>query len=401
MIKIPEEQKRKIKVLSKEFVNKYLNTPQGKRHLKKYEEEKKEVKEIYNAIREKKKQKKDITNDVLYRLLPYLDTQHNRQNGHRISTWPAITKDIKKWFEAAGWQKPKNWPKVANEICDLIDGLLAGKGQKQIMKFVNSEYSKGFQAGIISPILYCLDSQFLVINNKTVDAVNFILQEQSIDSRLENYLENIEKIKNVIKELDIKVFNESFENFDAFCHWMCNKRLGGYARIRKEEDLGVGEVISEISSHEEAIGKLLELGEWLGFDRYVGRVEAGKKYKEKKLQSFANLHDVPEDFKSIKDIRMIDVIWYNKHCPPSFIFEVDFKGNIRSALRKLYQARNLNAKFFIVSPTQNKEKLEKELVRDPYRSFRDIFKFISFDDLAKLYDCAELFFKNKKELLDS
>jgi len=399
MIKLTNDQREKVKAFSKEFVIKYLKTPQGKKHLEVYKKEKKEVREIFAEIKEKRKKGKDITNDVLYKLLPYLNTKYNRTQGHRISTWPAITKDVKKWFEAAGWQKPENWPRVAIEIFNLINGLLKGKGQTQILKFVRSKYSKGFQAGMISPILYCLNSEFLPINNKTVDTVNFILQEQIIDSRLENYLQNIEKIKLLIKKLKIKIFEDSYENFDAFCHWMCDKRLGGYARIHKEEGENQ-EIFSEIQTHEEAIGKLLEIGKWLGFDRYVGRVEAGKKYKNKKLQDFANLKDVPEDFRSIKDIRMIDVIWYNKHCPPSFIFEVDFKGNIRSALRKLYQARNLNAKFFIVSPIQNKEKLEKELSRDPYRAFRGMFKFISFEDLTKLYESADLFFKNKKELLD-
>jgi len=399
MFKLTNEQREKIRALSNEFIVKYLKTSQGKKHLEAYKKEKEEVKKVFTEIKEKKKQGKDITDDILYKLLPYSNTQYNRRQDHRISTWPAITKDVKKWFEAAGWQKSENWPEVAIKIFNLINELLNGGGQNQILKFVNSEYSKGFQSGIISPILYCLNCDFLPINNKTVDTVNFILQEQIIDSRLENYLQNVEKIKLLIKELGIKIFEESYENFDAFCHWMCDKRLGGYARIRKEE-IDIEPPIPEIETHEEAIGKLLEIGKWLGFDRYVGRVEAGKKYQNKKLHDFANLRDVPEDFKSIKDIRMIDVIWYNKHSPPSFIFEVDFKGNIRSALRKLYQARNLNAKFFIVSPIQNKEKLEKELSRDPYRAFRKMFKFISFEDLAKLYESAYLFFRNKKELLD-
>lgn len=399
IVYINQEQTQKIKIFVKEFQKKYLETNLGKIHLKSYKNEKENVKKIFSEIKEKRIKKRDITDDILYKLLPYSNTKYNREHNHRISTWPAIIKDIKKWFEAVGWQKSENWSNVAIEIFDLIDGLLNGKGQEQILKFLSSPYTKGFQAGMTSPILYCLNSNFLVINTKTVDTINFILQEQIIDSKLDNYLENIEKIENLIEKLKIELFKESYDNFDAFCHWICDKRLGGYARPRKESlD---GEVITlEIESHEEAIGKLLEIGDWLGFDRYVGRQEAGKEFKGKKLQDFANLKKVPEDFSSISDLKYIDAIWYNKHVPPSFIFEVDYKGDISNALRKLYQARNLNAKLFIVSPIQNREKLEKAFTKDPYRGLKNIFNFISFEDLVKLYDSAEIFYKNKKDLLN-
>jgi hypothetical protein len=48
-----------------------------------------------------RKAEKDITDLVLYKLLPYSNTRHNRDAGYRISVTPAITKDIKKWVNVS------------------------------------------------------------------------------------------------------------------------------------------------------------------------------------------------------------------------------------------------------------------------------------------------------------
>jgi len=176
MVRITQKQKEKIKGFSEEFRQKYLETEQGRKHIEMYINETKEVKEVFERIRKKYQKKEKITNDVLYHLLPYLNTRFTRKKGYRASTWPAIIKDVRKWFEAAGWQKRENWDRVAKEIYLLIENLIFNKKVEAIKNFIRSEYSKGFQAGMISPILYCLDQNYLVINNKTVDTINFITE---------------------------------------------------------------------------------------------------------------------------------------------------------------------------------------------------------------------------------
>jgi hypothetical protein len=232
---------------------------------------------------------------------------------------------------------------------------------------------------------------------KNIDTVNFILEEDVIDRRLENYLQNIEIVKELLEKLKIDMFDTS-DKFDAFCHWMCDKRLGGYARVQEDVEAPIPEIKLEITNHNDAIGVLLNLGEILGYERYTAHPSG--KYKDKELKELANLDKVPHDFRSVKDINRIDVIWYDKHNPPSYLFQVDDKGNMKTALDRLYEARNINVKFFIVSPIRNKEKLERELERDLHRANKQMYRFFSFEDLAKLFESAEIYHKNKKELLD-
>lgn len=397
MIRINLDQKARIEAFAKEFERKYLDREQGRKHLETYKREKEDVKKRFLKIKKKVDAGKDITDDILYGLLPYSNTEYNRKQNHRISTWPAITKDVKTWFENARWQKKENWPKVAKAVFNLINGLVSDKDPRHIKEFIETVYSKGFQSGMISPILYCLDENFLVINNKNIDTVNFILQEDVIDRRLENYLQNIKVVKEILEKLEIDIFDR-YDKFDAFCHWMCNKRLGGYARVQEAGEAPIPEVELEITNHNDAIGVLLNLGKILGYERYTAHPSG--KYKDNKLEELANLNNVPHDFRSVKDINRLDVIWYDKHKPPSYLFQVDDKGDMKTALDRLYEARNVNAKLFIVSPIRNKQKLENELERDPHRANKQMYRFLSFEDLAKLFAFAETYHKNKKELLD-
>lgn len=397
MIKLNLEQTERIGAFAKEFKNRYLDAEQGKKHLESYKREREDVKQKFEKIKEKVCAGKDITDDVLYGLLPYKNTEYNRKQEHRISTWPAIIKDVKTFFENAGWQKKQNWPEVAKAIFNLINGLVRDEDPKHIKDFTGSIYSKGFQSGMISPILYCLDKKFLVINNKSIDTVNFILEEDVIDRPLENYIQNTEVVRELLEKLKIDVF-DTYDKFDAFCHWMCDKRLGGYARLQEDVEAPIPEIKLEITNHTDAIGVLLNLGKILGYERYTAH--PSEEYEDKKLKDLANLDKAPHDFRSVKDINRIDVIWYDKHKPPSYLFQVDDKGNMKTALDRLYEARNINAKFLIVSPIRNKEKLEKELEKDPHRANKQMYRFLSFEDLAKLFESAEIYHRNKKEILD-
>lgn len=227
--------KKQIEEFVKEFEETYLNKEEGQNHLEAYEREREEVKRYFDEIKTKDENGEDITDDVLYRLLPYVNNSPNRERGYRLSVWGFIQKDVKSWFEGAGWQKSEDWPGIAKAIFNMINGLITDGNSQHIKAFVQSEYSKGFQAGLISPTLYCLNSRFLVINNKSIDTVRYLAEESLIGRELDNYLDNISKLKDFIKKLEIALFENS-DIFDMFCHWMCDKRLGGYARIPKASE---------------------------------------------------------------------------------------------------------------------------------------------------------------------
>ena len=211
------------------FHDEYLNVPEGQKHLARSESEPAEVQKVFSEIKEKHLAGKNIKDDVLKRLLPHSDTEFHRNNNYRISTWPCITKDICLWFEGAGWKKPEDWAPTAQVIFEGVDGLVNGETQAWD-KFLKSDYRKGFGTGFISPILYCLDNKYPVINSKVVKTYKYckaqLGEPHEIDAKIENYLENAEKLKalvDILKPIGMK----DTQVFDIFCHYMVSKRIGG------------------------------------------------------------------------------------------------------------------------------------------------------------------------------
>jgi len=88
--------------------------------------------------------------------------------------------------------------------------------------------------------------------------------------------------------------------------------------------------------------------------------------------------------KGTKNIGRVDVVWYNEDSPPCYLFEVEDKGNMRDALHRLYQARHLNARFFVVGPEDNRRKFEEYVLTAPYKSSRKLYNYRTFKDVARL-----------------
>jgi len=216
-----------------EFRQEYLNTEQGKRHLEAYNKEREEVRRIFNEIKERKERGEDITELVLDYLLPI----------KRRSIAPAGVKTIEAYYRRSGESlSKKDLVELADAVFTFINDLINNPDdanrQKEIIKtFVTSPYSKGLQTGIISSVLFFLEPKYLLINSKTVDTVRFVSrkfmpQEIQLSTSLEEYIDNNAKLKNFLEELSKEITEfKDFHVFDMFCHWMCDKNLGGYARM--------------------------------------------------------------------------------------------------------------------------------------------------------------------------
>src|SRR5690606_3693771 len=108
----------------------------------------------------------------------YADTQYNRAKGVWIHVAPTITKDIKQWFEAAGWTKPEDWPEVGRTILNFVKRCLHDRNAlaDHCRWFAETVPSKGFQMGMLTPILNALAPEsFNIINNKPRQALNYFL----------------------------------------------------------------------------------------------------------------------------------------------------------------------------------------------------------------------------------
>lgn len=400
--------KSKISWYIEEYRKRYLETPKGQAHLKYFEKERIEVRSVFKEIKEKHEIGQDITDDVLYRLLPYSNTQYNRQNNHRTSIWAAVKKDIKTWHENSGWQIPGNWPKVANSIFDLILACEKGPSQADFEHFTRLDYIKGFEAGMLSPILYCLRPELFVITSQYRDTGNLLFsllgQADRLDTSLVNYLENISLLRSLLSKLDEPLFG-NFDCFDMFCHFMCSKRLGGYARKAKippqppePEDIFMfseEETTTPIEarSHDEVQWMLIELGKNLGCEVWIARNDQGKSYKGKIFseKTLAHLPGLGFDQDTTRFIEYIDVIWL-KGSAIVAAFEVEHTTSIYSGILRLSDLvtmqPNVNFDLYIVTPEERYEKVARELNRPTFSSYSlkldERCKFLSYEAITKL-----------------
>jgi hypothetical protein len=386
-----------IRAYAQEYRDNYLLKPKGQWHLSEYSRERADVVKFWEAIKFKRINNQEYADEVLEKLLPYANTKHNREKGYRISVMPAITKDLKIWFEHAGWQKPENWTKVGEAIFKLFYEIIERENYNALIEFeANYEISKGIKAGFISPTLFFLNSKYRILNSKTILTINFITEENSIDRSLTNYIKNISIIEKVISELNIDILNEP-EKFDMFCHFMCDKRLGGYAKYIGKSSIGITTAESddiveeeitnldsdlEPSGHWEAIYYITQIGKLLGYKTYVAdpsRVAFGIK-----LGDIADLNEVPPILETAPEIHRIDAIWYT-HKPPFFFFEVEDGGTMREALHRLFNAMAFDARFFVVCPGANHEKFLKWVTTAPFKEFEDRYNFRTYVELFDFY----------------
>jgi predicted RNA-binding protein with PUA-like domain len=207
----------------------YLSTAEGQKHLAIAERESDEVKEVFDVIWSKYQAGQDITEDVLNRLLPHANTEFHRENDYRISTWPCITKDVRKWFEGAKWKTADQWPETVRLMLEAIHGI-NNDNLKPWNKFVGSPYRHGFGTGFISPILFCLDQKFPVINSKVVKTYRYCMSQlgkpDDVNASLADYQDNSKKVLALYKKLQAFGIN-TLEEADIFCHYMVTKKYGG------------------------------------------------------------------------------------------------------------------------------------------------------------------------------
>ena len=223
---------RILKYLYNQFWDNYLKLNDGKKHLKKYDEESRLINSVWNNIVDKNRNDEDITEDIWEKLL-------NRA----IKVHTDGASNIKTLIQGKFSYSKNDMKRVAWELFEVIRKLkkpdIDISDKKYILEeYSKSEYSKGFQSGRLSSILYYLDDSYYVINNKsvyTLKALSWMFGDEiKIDTDLKHYIDNNESYKKFIKRLnnvfDYEHFDISdFRIFDLFCHWMCDKKLGFYA----------------------------------------------------------------------------------------------------------------------------------------------------------------------------
>lgn len=154
--------------------------------------------------------------------------------------------------------------------------------------------------------------------------------------------------------------------------------------------------IARIATHEDAEGVLLELGNALGFDAYTA--DPAKEFRGKRLSEIASLLEVPSFTfdRLLRTAKEIDVIWFEEGFP-AYCFEVEHTTGVRDGLLRLFNLRQLNAKFFIVALGEVITKFQTEVMKDPFYQLKERYIFRSYEQLIGLYQDALKYHQARSE----
>jgi len=214
--------------LFKEFVDSFVDSKEGQDHLGVYLPQREEAKKSFQDICEMESTGEPITDAVLLKLLPYTDTESNRAKGAWIHVAPTVTGNVKQWFESAGWTKAEDWPEVSKTILGFVKRSLGNPAAiaEHCKWFANTVPSKGFQMGMLSPILNALNPDaFSIINNKPRCTLSYLTGKE-FDNNLQSYselnkltLDFLAKHSDTLSEVAQGIALPG-DVFDMFCHWL-------------------------------------------------------------------------------------------------------------------------------------------------------------------------------------
>jgi 5-methylcytosine-specific restriction protein B len=216
------------KKLYDEYLKDYPQTTEGKRHIALYDESRRAAADNFSRITAAADRGEDVTDAVLLGLLPHVDNPGTRQRGAWVHWAPSINGDIRSWFEGAGLTRPGQWPEVAKSILGLVTTSVQNPEllASACIEFVALPTSKGFQTGMMSPILNALRSdRFALINSKSRPVLNY-LTEQSFPPELHEYPRSsaafLKLAESLSDQLQLNGEPRVSPNdmLDMFCHWV-------------------------------------------------------------------------------------------------------------------------------------------------------------------------------------
>lgn len=258
---------------------------------------------------------------------------------------------------------------------------------------------------LVFPDKYCLWNckPKTVLPLFNIDQLNerFYKSNLRSGSDYERCNEVVNLIKNELKELE---FNDpDFIDVDCFLYYTfinIPRTIKNNTRTAKKDIKSPQ--IEKIDSHEAAEFYLLKLGELLGYLSYTA--DSAKFLNNKKLGDIANLKDMP-DFASQKDknsAREIDVIWFDEMENPKYCFEVENTTDITKGVNRMLQLQAFTVTFIIVAPEEKRSKFISEMKKAPNRVLlKGRCKFISYQELEKLFKSAQKFRELKDKFLGS
>jgi hypothetical protein len=385
MVELSEEQRRIIRDYAIEF-KEWASTPKGQDDIKGHREHEEFIKRSLAPDKLEKMSEKEFRD--FYKKL-----------------WVSNFWGNKDWYINNKLLAPNGLKKIKQELKRLLYGT----------ESINVRYDefcrnvKGFGPSSISEILhFVFPDKYCLWNEKPKTVLPFLGLNRLLPERFFKYqitsgdeylqcVKVLEAIKNELKDFGIK----DFIDLDIFFWHIFNDIMPIKAPKEKPPETMVitRPKKIQISTHTEAEYYLLKLGRMLGFITYTA--DQSEKYEGQRLGDIALLKHIPP-FAGERDLnsaREIDVIWFGEDENPKLCFEVEHTMDIGRALNRLAQLQHLYVKFFVVAPKEKRTKFEIEMQKYPYRRMKDRYRFISYDELASLFETTEPFYQLKTKLL--
>jgi MoxR-like ATPase len=206
----------------------------------------------YEAIAHLDAQGIDITDAVILKLLPHTDTEQHRGQGVWVHANALITGDLRRWYEASGMTRPGNWPTIAYALWQLVQRCVANPTDLEdaCRQFAAEPATKGFQTGMVTPILNALQpDHFLLFNRKSRTTLNYftgaeyghsMLDYPAANTALQHFLAEQPALQQLAQAMELR----PGDLFDLFSHWLVvvrrfALRTPAYWRLALDDDLAL------------------------------------------------------------------------------------------------------------------------------------------------------------------
>ena len=270
---------RILNLLFGRYYNEYFNSNDGMKHLKKYDDESKLIKEAWDEISKNYSRSKDVAEKIWNKLI---DRSVKVQRDGAGSVKASLQGLLK--------YEDSEMDNVAFEFFEVIDKLSSTNDideQKNILEdYSDNKYSNGIKTNRLTSVLNYLNPSFYVINKKADYTYKMLYrmfgEEDSLDNELNHYIDNNIKYKKFIKRLgeayqypgmDIT----DFRTFDMFTHWMGDKKLGHFTAESQYSDKEVEKLPTKL------LGEIIVTPD---YENYL-QLDINPILLESKLQGFA------------------------------------------------------------------------------------------------------------------
>lgn len=238
--RLDRERQSQFDALLAEFLQRYVPTPVGQEHRQAYDVMRATAQRHYAALEKRAAAGEEITDAVLWTLLPYTDSASHRAQGAWVHLAPAITGDLRAWHEAAGWAQPQDWPAVAQAIWRFVQRCVQHPDQlaDACAEFAARRDTKGFQAGMLSPILNALrPDDFALIHARSRAALAYFTG-QPVSPALIDYpatnaiAQDLIQGQGALVEAAAGLEMRPGDLFDMFSHWLSAIRRFAFRPVR-------------------------------------------------------------------------------------------------------------------------------------------------------------------------